>query len=177
MVFPKEEKPRIQSSIARVIRAGCRLIDTAGIYGTEDLIGGAIRESGIPRSEITVVTKLPNSRHGDPQTAFDESLKLLDTGYIDVYLMHWPTATDGARQLTIDESPTFVETYKKMEALVGRKCKSIGVSNFSQKTLDALLKHATIKPVVNQVELHALNPNLKLVPYCQERGIQVMAWG
>ena len=63
-----------------------------------------------------------------------------------------------------------------MEKCVGDRCKAIGVSNFTQKTLDALLAEATIVPVVNQVELHAFNPNLRLVPYCQEKGIQVMSW-
>lgn len=183
LVFPEEEKERVRDSIVQVIQAGCRLIDTAKVYGTEGLVGSAIQESGVPRSEITVVTKLPDSCHDDPQASFDEALERLGTGYIDIYLMHWPTATatqgDGRtrRQLRIHESPTFIETYKKMEALVGPRCKSIGVSNFTQRTLDTLLEHATIVPVVNQVELHPLNPNLKLVPYCQERNIQVMAWG
>jgi glycerol 2-dehydrogenase (NADP+) len=149
------------------------------VYATEELIGDAIRASGVPRSEITVVTKLPNECHHDPHAAFHESLRRLDIGYIDIYIMHWPCAVtpDGKRPLSIEESPTFIETYKMMESLVGPKCRSLGVSNFTQKTLDALLQEAKIKPVVNQIEVHPLNPNLKLIPYCQERQIQVMAWG
>lgn len=63
-----------------------------------------------------------------------------------------------------------------MEALVGDKCRAIGVSNFAQKTLDELIRATKIVPAINQVELHAMNPNLKMVPYCQEKGIVVMSW-
>lgn len=75
------------------------------------------------------------------------------------------------------ESPTIVETWQMMEPLVGPKCRAIGVSNFSQKTLDELLSGAKIVPAVNQVEVHALHPCLKLVPYCESKGIHVMGWG
>lgn len=130
----------------------------------------------MPRSEITIVTKFVQP-HDDPAAALEISLRQLDLDYIDVFLMHWPWATtpDG-KPLRINESPTFVETWKLMEKLVGPECRAIGVSNFAQKTLDALLEVATIIPAVNQVELHALYPNLKLVPYCQSKGIHVMSW-
>ncbi|KAJ0420211.1 NADP-dependent oxidoreductase domain-containing protein [Aspergillus carlsbadensis] len=88
----------------------------------------------------------------------------------------WQGFGSQVEVLRIDESPTFVETWKKMEACVGDKCRAIGVSNFTQKTLNALLEAATIVPVVNQVELHVFNPNHRLVPYCQEKGIHVMSW-
>lgn len=92
--------------------------------------------------------------------------------------MHWPQATTPDRKpLRPHESPTFVETWKMMEPLVGPKCRAIGVSNFSQKTLDTLLAAAKIVPAVNQVELHALNPNHKLIRYCKLNGIHVMSWG
>ena len=178
MVFPEEEKPRVVEIIKQAIKAGYRLIDTSKLYATEDLVGEAIRASGVPRSEITVLTKLLQTHHHDPQSSLQESLRNLDVGYIDIFVMHWPSAkTPDGGPVTIDESPTFIETYKKMEKLVGPKCRSIGVSNFTQKTLEPLLKECTIKPVVNQIEVHPLNPNLKLIPYCQERQIQVMAWG
>ena len=63
-----------------------------------------------------------------------------------------------------------------MEKLVGPKCRAIGVSNFTQKTLDELSPNCEVVPVVNQVELHAFNPNHKLVPYCESKGIHVMSW-
>ena len=91
--------------------------------------------------------------------------------------MHWPNAIslDG-QPFRFDESPTFVETWLEMEKLVGPQCKAIGVSNFTQKTLDILLESAQVVPVVNQIELHVLNPHLKLVPYCRSKGIHVMSW-
>lgn len=154
------------------------MIDTAQLYGVEDIVGAAIRDSEVPRSEITVVTKFWGQWHHDPAAALDKSLRDLDIEYIDIMLMHWPWATssDGKQVLGPDESPTYVETWKKMEAMVGPKCRAIGVSNFTQKTLSVLLRECKIVPVVNQVELHALNPNLKLTPWCEEHGIKVMSW-
>lgn len=178
MVVTEQTRDQVVEDIKHAILSGYRLIDTAKSYFTEELVGEAIRASGVPRSEITVVTKLFETDHHDPYAAFQESLRKLDIDYIDIYLMHFPCAVgqDG-RLFAIDESPTFVETYKIMEKLIGPQCKSIGVSNFTQKTLDVLLKECSVKPVVNQIEVYPMNPNLKLVPYCQERGIQVMAWG
>jgi glycerol 2-dehydrogenase (NADP+) len=124
-----------------------------------------------------VVTKFPGTAHHDPAAALQKSLDRLDIGYIDIFLVHWPVAQSvEGKNLGISESPTFVETYKLMEPLVGEKCRGIGVSNFTQKTLETLLSETTVVPVVNQVELHALNPNLKLVPWCRKRRIHTMSW-
>jgi glycerol 2-dehydrogenase (NADP+) len=159
------------------LNCGYRLIDTAQYYGIESVVGSAIRESGIPRSEITVITKFWGMWHHDPATALANSLKDLDIEYIDMFLMHWPMAlTPEGKEVGINESPTFVETWKAMEGLVGETCRGIGVSNFTQRTLGALLKEATIVPVVNEVELHALNPNFKLQQWCKEKGIHVISW-
>lgn len=139
----------------------------------------------MPREDITVVTKFWGDMHHDPATSLQRSLTALGLEYVDILLMHWPCALtpDGKKPLMPDESPTYVETWKLMEKLVdgsnsetAKQCRAIGVSNFTQKLLDVLLKEATIVPVVNQVELHALNPNFNLVPYCQSKGIQVMSW-
>lgn len=174
-----EDEDALESSIIHALRSGYRLIDTAQYYGVESVVGRAIRNSGTHRSEITVITKFWDDWHHDPETALQKSLKDLDIGYIDIFLMHWPCATSPApesRSLLIDESPTFVETWKKMESLVSDKCRAIGVSNFTQKTLEVLLRDATVVPAVNQVELHAFNPNHRLVPYCESKGIQVISW-
>ncbi|KAL3484122.1 putative aldo-keto reductase [Aspergillus germanicus] len=172
------DNDKLRNSIIYALRNGYRLIDTAQYYFVEEVVGEAARASGIPREEITVVTKFWSDSHHDPAGALQKSLDALGLEYIDIFLMHWPCASmpDNKGVLRIDESPTFVETWKKMEACVGAKCRAIGVSNFTQKTLDALLAEATIVPVVNQVELHAFNPNHRLVPYCQEKGIHVMSW-
>ncbi|KAL9109731.1 MAG: hypothetical protein Q9227_005600 [Pyrenula ochraceoflavens] len=164
LIFPDTERPRVLQDLLTTLHTGYRVLNTSPIYGTEDLVGRAIRESGIPRSEIIVIDKLPNEMHHDPAEALEASLQKLDVGYIDVYLMHWPCAFDGQKPLQIQESPTFVETWKKMEGLVGEKCRGIGVSNFTEKTLEELLPQARVKPVINEIECHPLNPNLKLVP-------------
>ncbi|KAI1258546.1 putative aldo-keto reductase [Xylariaceae sp. FL1019] len=172
-----DNEEEIIESIVYALKLGYRLIDTAPAYGVEAVVGKAIRASGVPRSELTVITKLWNNAHHDPSQALDMSLEALGLDYVDMFLMHWPCAlTTDNKPIRIDESPTFVETWKKMEKVVGPKCKGIGVSNFSQKTLNTLLQSTTIVPVVNQIELHALNPNLKLVPFCQSKGIHVIGW-
>jgi glycerol 2-dehydrogenase (NADP+) len=164
------------------LRSGYRLIDTAQVYGVEPIVGDAIRASNIPRSEITLITKFPSQMHHDPAAALEQSLASFGPGvdYIDIFLMHSPCALtpDGKSPVALDPSrpPPYVETWKKMEKLDRQKCKSIGVSNFTQKTLETLLKEASVIPVVNQVELHAMNPCLKLVPYCEEKGIRVISW-
>jgi len=171
-----EESQKLQDSIVHALKSGYRLLDTAQGYGVEKEVGAAIKASDVPREEITLVTKFWNDAHADPAEALERSLRDLDT-YVDVFLMHWPnSSTEDGVYLSKDQSPTFVETWKKMEPLVGPKCRAIGVSNFSQTTLDELLKHCTVTPSVNQVEMHALNPNTKLVPYCQSKGIHVMSW-
>ncbi|KAK7754521.1 hypothetical protein SLS62_003541 [Diatrype stigma] len=171
------DEQTLVESIVHALRSGYRLIDTAQYYGSEAAVGQAVRASGVPRSEITIVTKFGADLHHDPAKALRISLQALGLDYIDVFLMHWPFAVSPeGKPLRIHESPTFVETWQRMEPLVGPQCRAIGVSNFAQKTIDALLESATIVPAVNQVELHALNPNLKLVPYCQSKGIHVISW-
>ncbi|KAL4897970.1 putative aldo-keto reductase [Aspergillus ambiguus] len=173
----QKDKSEIRNSIIHALHSGYRLIDTAQFYLVEPIVGEAVRSSRIPREEITVITKFWGEWHHNPAEALQRSLDALNLEYIDIFLMHFPWATtpDG-KPLRISDSPTFVETWKMMEKCVGSRCKAIGVSNFTQKTLDALLAEATIIPVVNQVELHAFNPNLRLVPYCHDKGIQVMSW-
>jgi len=168
----------LRNTITHALKIGYRLIDTATLYGCEDIVGEAVRASGVPREEITIVTKFWSEWHHDPGASLERSLQVSGLDYFDIFLMHWPCALtpDGQHPLTIEESPTFLETWKAMEKLVGPKCRGIGVSNFTVKTLEPLLKEASIIPIVNQVELHAGNPNLRLVPWCQDRGIQVMAW-
>jgi glycerol 2-dehydrogenase (NADP+) len=136
-----------------------------------------LRSSGISRSEVTVISKFWGSSHHDVAGALEKSLKDLDIDYIDIYLMHWPcTMTLDDQPQAYPGNPPYWEAWKSLEKCVGDKCRTIGVSNFTQKTLDVLLQHASIVPAVNQVELHAMNPNLKLVPYCLDKGIRVISW-
>ncbi|KIK61208.1 hypothetical protein GYMLUDRAFT_43288 [Collybiopsis luxurians FD-317 M1] len=175
---------RVYNMCLSAIKAGYRHFDTAAGYGNEVQVGNAIRDSGIPRNEIYLTTKLGNLDHGRVKEAFEESLKNLNTEYIDMYLMHWPQArkpngeqAGGYAVFRPNESPTFVETWKDMEKLLdGGKVKSIGVSNFSIKNLEILLPHCTVNPATNQVELHPCLPQNDLKAYCESKRIILTAY-
>ena len=171
------EEQDIVTSVVHALKSGYRLLDCAMAYGCDRAIGRAIRESGVSRSEIVVMTKFWINFNDEPGAALDICLDGLGLDYVDIYLMHWPCAmTRDMQPIPYGLSPTFVDTWKKMEALVGDKCRSIGVCNFTQKTLDTLLANTTIIPAINQTELHAFNPNHRLHDYCRERGIHVVSW-
>jgi len=167
--------------VGEALKLGYRHIDTAFGYGNEEAVGRAIRDSGIPRSEIFVTTKLTNGHHHKVAEGFESSLKNLDIGYIDLYLMHWPCAGDeNGKDLSKAEGRDFVDTWKDMEKLLGThtgKVKHIGISNFSIKTLEVLLPQCKVKPVVNQVEVNPYHPQVPLKKYCESKGIQIVAYG
>ncbi|KAJ6593577.1 Aldo/keto reductase [Mycena capillaripes] len=171
----------------KAIKASYRHFDTATGYGNEQQVGDAIRDSGIPRTEFYITTKLANGDHSRVREAFEESFKRLNTEYIDLYLLHWPQASMGDvdfsqvnapnMALTPDEHPTFVETWKEIEKLLKTgKVKSIGVSNFSVKTLEVLLPQCSVVPATNQVELHPSLPQDDLKAYCEAKGILLTAY-
>ncbi len=144
-----------------------RLIDTAQAYGNEAEVGKAVRDSEIPRHNIFVTTKLDNSNHGYDKTkrAFEESLKVLNIEYIDLFLVHWPV--NGARD----------ETWKAMESLIDEGgCRAIGVSNYTIRHLKELLDFAKVVPVVNQVEFNPFLYQKELLDFCREHGIQLEAY-
>ncbi|KAF9016046.1 reductase AKOR2 [Hymenopellis radicata] len=169
------------------LKLGYRHVDTAANYYTEESVGAAIRNSGIARSELFVTTKLPMNGHGRVKYCFEHSLKELGLDYIDLYLMHYPVPVafeegndfpinpDGTTR--IDKNVTLNDIWADMEALLERgKVKALGVSNFSPKTLDQLLKTAKVIPAVNQVELHPYLVQENLRQYCKDKGIVVSAY-
>ncbi|KAJ7129010.1 aldo/keto reductase [Mycena crocata] len=171
----------------KAIKTGYRHFDTATGYGNEQQVGHAIRDSGIPRNEFYITTKLANGDHHRVREAFDKSFARLNVEYIDLYLLHWPQASVGDidfgqinapnMALPPDEHPTFVETWQEIEKLLGTgKVKSIGVSNFSIKTLSELLAQCTVVPATNQVELHPCLPQDDLKVYCEGKGILLTAY-
>lgn len=164
--------------VKTALKIGYRHLDTASGYANEEHVGKAVKESGIPRSELFITTKLGNKDHARVQAAFDESLAKLDCEYIDLYLIHWPQAQlDDGKILQPGESPTYVETWKAMEKVLETgKVKAIGVSNFSIKTLEVLLPEATVVPAVNQVQMHPCLPQHDLLAYCTQKGIHVTAY-
>ncbi|KAF7298031.1 Methyltransf-2 domain-containing protein [Mycena chlorophos] len=178
---------QVYDMVSKAIKAGYRHFDTATGYGNELQVGAAIRDSGVARSEFYITTKLANGDHHRVREAFEESLTRLDLGWIDLYLLHWPQASSGKVDFTDinapnmalppDASPTFVETYQEIEKLVETgRVKSIGVSNFSIKTLDELLPQCKIVPATNQVELHPCLPQDDLKSYCGAKGILLSAY-
>ena len=154
-------------SVKYALAAGYRHIDTAAVYRNEDGVGLGIKESGIPRNEIFLTSKLWNDDQGYDSTlkAFDVSLKKLGTDYLDLYLIHWPKNKNK-------------ESWKAMEKLYkDGRVKAIGVSNFKEHHLDDLLTDAEITPMINQVELHPQFPQEALRNYCTKKGILTEAWG
>ncbi|KAJ3758199.1 Aldo/keto reductase [Lentinula raphanica] len=170
---------QVTDMVLTALRLGYRHIDTASNYGNELSVGAAIRQTNVPRSEIFLVTKLSSEDHAHPEKALQQSLDRLGVDYVDLYLMHWPQAfdPDSARYCLPEESPTFVETWKMMEALVDTgKTRSIGVSNFSINNLEILLQQARLVPVTNQVEMHPCLPQHDLLSYCTSHGILLTAY-
>ncbi|KIJ59956.1 hypothetical protein HYDPIDRAFT_117859 [Hydnomerulius pinastri MD-312] len=186
----QERRDRVKVWAGTALKSGYRHLDTAWIYGTEHSVGTAIRESGIPRKEVFVTTKLPWHHPGYVFESIDESLREAGLDYFDLYLMHFPQATEYPGQgrgrpadaedphsIRALEHPTLNETWADMErVLESGKVKAIGVSNFSIKTLEELLKTAKVVPAVNQVELHPYLAQPKLLAYCKSKGIVVTAY-
>ena len=149
------------------LEAGYRLIDTATIYGNERKIGQAIVESGVPREEIFITTKVWNSDQGYNNTfdAFNNSLKNLNLTYIDLYLIHWPI------------SKLRDETWKALEKLLKEgKARAIGVSNYTIRHLKEHLDNFSVIPSVNQVEFSPFLYQKDLLDYCVSKGIILEAY-
>ena len=164
------EADKARSSVAEALRAGYRHIDTAQAYGNEKDVGEGIRESGVPRSEIFITTKLTNDNHTYDLTmsSFEQSLKDLELEYVDMFLIHWPNPIQF-RDCWQERNK---ETWKAMEELYkAGRIRAIGVSNFRKHHIDALLESAEIMPMVNQIRLCPGCTQDELVSYCRSRGM------
>ncbi|KAF3761954.1 aldo/keto reductase, partial [Cryphonectria parasitica EP155] len=176
---------KVYGMCLNAIKAGYRHFDTADGYQNEEDVGKALRDSGLPREEFFVTTKLNNKDHHQVAAAFQKSLETLGTEYIDLYLMHWPQAIRDGQTLQPDESPTIHETWAEMVKLLDTgKVRALGVSNFGVPLLKKLLGDDTttttsssvVVPAVNQVELHPLLPQTALQEFCSARGIVLTAY-
>jgi 2,5-diketo-D-gluconate reductase A len=147
---------------------GYRHIDTARLYHNESGIGRAIRESGIPRDDLYITTKLWNGDQPKARDALSGSLDRLGLEHVDLYLIHWPAPLRG----------TYVDAWKQLEVLrADGLTTSIGVSNFEPEHLDAIAAVSDVVPVINQVELHPLFQQKALRAEHAKRGIATESWG
>ncbi len=164
-----------KQGILNAFAAGYRYLDTASFYKNEEEIGEAIRESGIPRKELFLASKVWRTEMGYQETkaAFAASLQRLGTDYLDLYLIHWPKASAD----TPDWKQRIQDTWRAMEELYeAGQIRAIGLSNFLPHHIEALLETAKVMPMVNQLELHVGYMQEAAVRYSQEKGILVQAW-
>jgi 2,5-diketo-D-gluconate reductase A len=157
--------PETESSVRWALELGYRHIDTAQAYGNEESVGRALRDSGVPRDEIFLATKFyPRARSRDPLAEAERSVARLGVEQVDLYLIHWP-----------EGGPTWA--WPGMErAHEQGLARSIGISNFDPREIDALLAEASVRPVVNQVQFSVAKYRRALLDACEERGIVLEAY-
>lgn len=166
-VYKVEEGKQVEDVVKLALQVGYRSIDTAAFYKNEEGVGRAIIESGVPREELFITTKVWNTDQGYDSTikAFESSLHKLGLEYLDLYLIHWPV------------KGKYVETWKALEYLYKKgKVRAIGVSNFQIHHLEDLFDQCEEKPTVNQVELHPHFSQLELQEFCKKHHVQIEAW-
>ncbi|WP_265455277.1 aldo/keto reductase [Enterococcus sp. HY326] len=165
-VYQIEGDELTKSVVLNALNLGYRHIDTAHGYGNERGVGAAVKESGIPREEIWVTSKLWPSEYGEGKTekAIDKMLNRLNIGAIDMVLLH-------------QQFGDFIGAWKDLEkAVTAGKIKTIGISNFESDRLEELLEVATIYPAVNQVECHPYYPQDQLIARIKNFGTKIESW-
>jgi 2,5-diketo-D-gluconate reductase A len=166
-VYQVPDPQECEASVLAALRAGYRLIDTAAAYGNEEAVGRAIQQSGVPREELFITTKLwvQDAGYEPTKAAFAKSLQKLGLDYLDLYLIHQPYGdVYGA--------------WRAMEELYhAGKIRAIGVSNFPPDRVMDFLMHHEVKPVVNQIETHPFYQRVEDQQFLQENGVQIESWG
>ncbi|MEU0631436.1 aldo/keto reductase [Streptomyces sp. NPDC005989] len=157
------------AAVTTALKAGYRSIDTAAIYGNETGVGKALAESGVPREELFITTKLWNADQGYDTTlrAFDTSLAKLGLDHADLYLIHWPAP----------DKDLYLDSWRAIEKLVADgRIRAAGVSNFQSAHLQRLLDNSELVPAVNQIELHPGLQQSELRAFHARHGIATEAW-
>nr|BDD69310.1 D-galacturonate reductase [Verruciconidia persicina] len=184
----RSEPGQVRGAVAFALKQGYRHIDAALIYGNEHEVGQGIKDSGVPRKEIFLTSKLWNTHQTNVAEGLQKSLDALGTDYLDLYLIHWPVRLvpngtsdllpvnpDGTR--SVDKDWDQSKTWRQMEEVYkSGKVKAIGLANWSIPYLEKLRKTWTVVPAVNQVELHPFLPQHKLKEYCEKDGILLEAY-
>lgn len=155
-----------EAAVSTALRSGYRLIDTASVYGNERAVGRGISDSGIPRQDILLTTKLWPSDYSPRRVgdAITGALTRLGTDYIDLMLLHQPVGDITSAWHALED------------AVDAGLIRSIGVSNFATADLTALLRTARIRPAVDQIELHPYWQQTELLPFLRAEGIVPQAW-
>merc|ERR1712227_119462 len=187
------DRGQVQKAVECAIDLGYRQIDCAWVYGNEDEVGAAInnkiKEGVVNREDLFIVSKLWNIhyRPDQVQRAFDMTLKNLDCGYLDLYLMHFPVGFHNKndnpfpldpknREAHFDELDYMV-TYEAMENLIKTgQCKGLGLSNFNEFQVSRVLKNCSELPLVNQIESNPYANNQGLIDHCLSNGVEIMAY-
>ena len=166
-VYLSKDGQEVIDAVKWGVEAGYRHIDTASVYENEDGVGEGVKQCGITREDLFVVSKVWNTDQGYDTTlkAFDASLKRLDMEYLDLYLVHWPVAGK------------YKETWKALEKIYEEgRVRAIGVSNFMQHHLEDVMRDASVVPMVNQMEFHPFLVQQELIDFCKKNTIQYEAW-
>ena len=155
-----------KTSILAALEAGYRLLDTAQLYENEEIVGAAVRESGIAREALFLTTKLSRACATEEETlrSIEDSLGRLGQDYVDLLLLHEPYETDAVM-------------YRAMEKAVRRGLvRAIGVSNYQPEELQPLLSRAEIRPAVDQAESHVFNMRRQTKQKLEAQGIVLQSW-
>ena len=165
-VFRSEPGEVTAKAVEAALEAGYRHIDTAAIYRNEQDVATGLKASGLKREEVFITSKLSTRATEAKEAAqgIEKSFELLDTSYIDLYLIHWPV------QNYLDAWEVMLRYYED------KKFRAIGVSNFQIRHLEALEKISPLVPAANQIELHPIFQQRELKPYCEARGIVIESW-
>lgn len=164
-----------QNAVKCAVNSGYRHIDTATAYQNEEYVGKGIKDSGIARDEIFLVSKLPNDDHGYENAikSCENSLKKLGVDYLDSYLIHWPVLDSNVDRLEED----LCDTWRAFERLYNEgKLRSIGTSNFLPEHIEIIKRNFSTYPMINQVQMHPQNPQEELIEYCRQNKILPEAW-
>lgn len=165
--FKIVEQQEANNAVMTALNNGYRAFDTAQLYNNEKILGEAFVNSGVARQELFLTTKVSNLNQGYEQTlkSFEQSLKDLQTDYLDLFLVHWPLKNH------------FFDTWKAIEQLYETKMvRAIGVCNFHQSHFELLKTRANIKPMINQIEIHPYLVQKELIEYLNKEQIAIEAW-